>query len=59
VVGKVGVVVGAVVSVRVGVHDGRRQPRHGMDQPVFGRHGDGVRGQNRQVSRYGDVAFGA
>jgi hypothetical protein len=57
VVGEVGVVVRAVAGVRVGVHDGRRQPRHGMDETVFGLHGDGMRSQDRQVSRHGDVAL--
>jgi hypothetical protein len=30
-----------------------------MDEPVFGLDGDGVRRQNRQVSRHGNVAFSA
>ena len=59
-VGWVGMVIRGVAGVRVGVHDGRRQPGHGMDEPVFGLDGDGVRHhQNRQVGRHGDVAFSA
>jgi hypothetical protein len=57
VVGEAGVMVGAVVGGRIGVHDGGGQPRYGVHEPVFGLDGDGVRGHHSQVGGHGDVAF--
>ena len=52
-----GMMIGAVTAMRVGVHDGRCQPRYGVHEPVFSLDSDGVRGQDCQVGRHGDVAF--
>ena len=57
VVGEVGVVIGAIETMRVGVHDGRCQPRYRVNEPVLGLDSDGVRRRDGQLSRHNNVTL--
>jgi hypothetical protein len=53
------VVIQAVVRLRVGVHQSRRQARDGVDQGVLGIDGDLVGGHRRGSPVHDDLAFRA